>query len=175
LPAASVPADGRATLSSSELARVTGVSTDTLRHYERKRVLPKPVRLPNGYRRYPADAVARVHLVQRALQVGFSLEELARTLGERERGGTPCRRVRALVAQRLAELEARIRDLTTLRGEMAQLLRQWDDRLAAVPAGQQARLLDLLGPLPTLESPAPGSPFPAGRVRRGSRTTETFD
>ena len=98
-----VSADGHATLSSSELARLTGVSTDTLRHYERKRVLPRPTRLSNGYRRYPAEAAVRVHLIQRALQVGFSLDELARSLGERERGGVPCRRVRALVADRLAE------------------------------------------------------------------------
>jgi DNA-binding transcriptional MerR regulator len=163
--AAAISADGRTTFTSSELARLTGVSTDTLRHYERKRVLPPPRRSANGYRRYPADAVTRVQLVQRALRVGFSLDELARSLGERERGGTPCRRVRALVAERLADLEARIRDLVTLRGEMQQLLREWDDRLAAAPAGQQARLLDLLGGLRPAESPTPISPFPAARFR----------
>jgi DNA-binding transcriptional MerR regulator len=120
------------------------VSTDTLRHYERKRVLPRPTRLPNGYRRYPAEAVVRVHLIQRALRVGFSLDELARTLGERERGGAPCRHVRALVAERLAELEARTSDLITLGAEMRALLDEWDARLAATPAGKPARLLDLL-------------------------------
>jgi DNA-binding transcriptional MerR regulator len=107
-------------------------------------VLPRPTRLSNGYRRYPAEAAVRVQLIQRALQVGFSLDELARSLGERERGGVPCRSVRALVAERLAELDARTRDLVTLGGEMRQLLDQWDARLAAAPAGKQARLLDLL-------------------------------
>ncbi|HVT45625.1 MAG TPA: MerR family DNA-binding transcriptional regulator [Thermoanaerobaculia bacterium] len=45
---------------SGELARRTGVSTDTLRHYERKRVLPKAKRSASGYRQYPAAAVERV-------------------------------------------------------------------------------------------------------------------
>ena len=150
--------DGHKTLSPSEVARLTGVSTDTLRHYERKRVLPRPTRSPNGYRHYPADAVTRVRLVQRALRVGFSLDELARVLSERERGDVPCRSVRALVAERLADLEVRLRDLATLRGEMRQLLREWDDRLAATPVGKQARLLDLLAGQHSAESKHPPSP-----------------
>ena len=133
-----------ATLSPSQLARMTGVSTDTLRHYERKRVLPPPTRLPNGYRRYPADAVSRVQLVQRALRIGFSLDELARVLAERQRGGAPCRRVRALISTRLGELEKSLRDLTALRGELRALLRDWDRRLARTPEGTQARLLESL-------------------------------
>lgn len=152
------------------VARLTGVSTDTLRHYERKRVLPRPTRSPNGYRRYPADAVNQVRLVQGALRVGFSLAELARVLNERERGDVPCRSVRALVAERLADLEVWLRDLATLRGEMRQLLREWDDRLAATPIGKQARLLDLLAGQRSAASKQPifpqSSAAPTSRTRR---------
>src|SRR4051812_6940433 len=56
-----------------ELARLTGVSTDTLRHYERKGLLPAVMRTQAGYRRYPAVMVDRVLLIQRALVVGFTL------------------------------------------------------------------------------------------------------
>src|SRR2546421_4314718 len=63
-----------------ELARASGVSTDTLRHYERKGVLPKPRRSPNGYREYASESLARVLLVRRALAFGFTLDELARVL-----------------------------------------------------------------------------------------------
>jgi DNA-binding transcriptional MerR regulator len=163
-------AESRTTLSPSELARLTGVSTDTLRHYERKRVLPRPTRSASGYRRYPPDAVNRVHLVQRALRVGFSLAELARVLSERERGDVPCRSVRALVAERLADLEVRLRDLATLRDEMRQLLREWDDRLAATPVGKQARLLDLLAGQRSAASKHPVSPqSPAAAMSRTRR------
>jgi MerR family transcriptional regulator, copper efflux regulator len=132
------------TLSRSALAKLTGVSPDTIRHYERKGVLPAPPRTANGYRRYPADAVQRVRLVQRALTIGFTLDELQRVLRQREKGGAPCREVRAIVAARFAELQERVKDLTALRDELAQVLDDWDDRLKATPAGRQARLLDAL-------------------------------
>ena len=64
-------------LNSGELAKSAGVSTDTLRHYERKGVLTRPLRGRNGYRQYPASALDRVRLVRRALAVGFTLDELA--------------------------------------------------------------------------------------------------
>ena len=79
------------TLSPSELAQLTGVSTDTLRHYERKGVLGIPARSQGGYRLYPPEAVGRVRLVRRALAIGFTLHDLAAVLSERDRGGAPCR------------------------------------------------------------------------------------
>ena len=71
--AVSVALEGRA-MSPSELARLTGISTDTLRHYERKRVLGIPARSQGGYRLYPPEAVGRVRLVRRALAIGFTLQ-----------------------------------------------------------------------------------------------------
>jgi DNA-binding transcriptional MerR regulator len=142
---------GHTMLSPSALARLTGVSTDTLRHYERKRVLGIPARSQGGYRRYSPDAVAQVRLVRRALAIGFTLKDLAAVLSERDRGSAPCRRVRALVAERLAELETRLRDLTELRDELRALLREWDRGLARIPVGAQARLLDVLADRPAVD------------------------
>jgi DNA-binding transcriptional MerR regulator len=67
-----------------EVARTTGVSTDTLRHYERKGLLPGVTRTTAGYRRYSAASVERVLLIQRALVVGFSLADLGRVLSVRD-------------------------------------------------------------------------------------------
>jgi DNA-binding transcriptional MerR regulator len=138
-------------MSPSELARLTGVSTDTLRHYERKGVLGIPARSQGGYRLYPPEAVGRVRLVRRALAIGFTLQDLAAVLSERDRGGAPCRSVRALVAERLAELETRLGDLAELRDELRLLLRDWDIRLAKIPGRTQARLLDVLADRPVLD------------------------
>lgn len=129
---------------SGELARKAGVSADTLRHYERLGVLSVPHRAPNGYRDYPAHALERVKLVRRALAVGFSLAELQRILKERDRGGAPCRQVRAMTAAKLAQLESKIHEAQILRKQLKATLKDWDRRLASTPAGQPARLLDSL-------------------------------
>ena len=76
-------------IASGELARLAGVSPDTLRHYERVGVLPKPARSENNYRVYPEAALPRVLMVRRALAFGFSLPELAIVLKERESGTPP--------------------------------------------------------------------------------------
>ncbi len=133
-----------ATLSPGDVARQCGVSTDTLRHYERKGLLPRPARSAGGYRRYAPETIARVLLVQRALVVGFTLDELARVLRDRDRGAPPCRGVRDLVAARLADLEVRLAQLTALRSELHDLLTGWDRTLAGTPPGQPAHLLQAL-------------------------------
>jgi DNA-binding transcriptional MerR regulator len=129
---------------SGELARMMGVSTDTLRHYERLGVLPKPPRTRSGYRQYPAAAVERVRLVRRAMAIGFTLEELARILAVRDRGGAPCRRVRAMAAAKLDAVERQIADLAVVRDQLRGLLADWDQRLEHMPAGGRALLLETL-------------------------------
>ena len=134
-----------------EVARVTGVSTDTLRHYERKGLLPGVTRSAAGYRRYSAATVQRVILIQRALVVGFSLTELQRVLGMRDGGGAPCRHVRALVGERFDELNRRIAQLLALRDELGGLMKEWDTRLETTGDGERAHLLDTLGDAATIE------------------------
>lgn len=137
------------------VAEATGVSTDTLRHYERLGLLPGTLRSDAGYRRYSPDTIERVRLIQRALAIGFSLKDLSSVLANREKGTPPCRRVRSLVGERLAALESRLVELTGLRDELRVLLRDWDARLAVTPEGQRARLLDMLDGRPALEKARP--------------------
>jgi DNA-binding transcriptional MerR regulator len=131
-------------LRSGELARLAGVSADTLRHYERKGVLPLPRRAPNGYRRYPPEALKRVQLVRRALALGFTLDELAAILKAHARGGAPCLSVRRLAAEKLAQVEVRLQELRALRAELRATLRDWDARLARTQPDKRAGLLEAL-------------------------------
>jgi DNA-binding transcriptional MerR regulator len=147
------------------LAEASGVSTDTLRHYERLGLLTA-VRTPAGYRRYPSGSTERVRLIQRALTIGFSLRDLASALGQRERGSPPCQRVRSLIGERLTALDARLADLTALRDEMRWVVRDWDARLAETPPGKPARLLDMLAGRPVLDRSKMPRRLPAGRKRR---------
>jgi DNA-binding transcriptional MerR regulator len=129
---------------SGELAELAGVSTDTLRHYERKGVLGRPLRKANDYRQYPATALQRVRLIRRALAVGFTLDELAAVLCVRDRGGAPCTEVRALAAAKLSDVETRLREMVELRNELRTVLKDWDIRLEHRAPGQRAHLLESL-------------------------------
>ncbi len=134
-----------------DVARATGVSTDTLRHYERKGLLPRAPRTAAGYRRYAPATVDRVLLIQRALIVGFSLADLRRVLAMRDGGGSPCRGVRELVGRRLDALERRIEELLALRDELRNLVADWDRRLAETAPGERAHLLETLGSKAAIE------------------------
>jgi DNA-binding transcriptional MerR regulator len=138
----------RTALRSGELAKLTGVSTDTLRHYERLGVLARPRRSDAGYRLYATEAIQRVQLVRRALSVGFSLAELVRILKVRDNGGAPCKQVRELAATKLSQIERQLEELQLMRQHLRQLLSTWDERLDQTPPGQRAGLLEMLsGPV----------------------------
>jgi DNA-binding transcriptional MerR regulator len=106
-----VQSSGSKTLHSGALAKSSGVSPDTIRHYERIGVLPQALRTQSGYRVYPASAVERVLVVQRALRIGFTLAELAEVLKARDAGSAPCRRVYQLAQDKLKGIEADIEAL----------------------------------------------------------------
>jgi DNA-binding transcriptional MerR regulator len=126
-----------------ELAKTTGVSTDTLRHYERKGVL-RSERSSNGYRQYPENAVERVRMIRQALAVGFTLDELSTIFKVFDGGGAPCQQVRTLAAKKLAEVETHLQEVTTLRNDLRAALKDWDHRLAKTAVGQPAGLLKAL-------------------------------
>ncbi len=156
-------------MSAGELARASGVSTDTLRHYERKEVLPLPARSRNRYRQYLPEATDRVRMVRGALAIGFTLDELASILKIRDGGGAPCMRVRELAAAKLEDLELRIRETTALRDDLAALLSDWDVRLAGAGRGGRAGLLESLHGKHNLDNPYTN---PARRLKQKKQRKE---
>src|SRR5438128_2434299 len=62
------------------LARSAGVSVETVRYYERRGLLHQPSR-GAGYRQYSGDDLARLQLVRRAKDLGFTLTEIRELLG----------------------------------------------------------------------------------------------
>jgi DNA-binding transcriptional MerR regulator len=131
-------------LTSGKLGAAVGVSADTIRHYEKIGALPKPPRTASGYRLYPANSVARVGVIRKAMKAGFTLEELAEILKERDSGGTPCRRVAQMTTAKLALLNEQIAGLIQLRDWLSATLELWKKQLARTPAGKPARLLEML-------------------------------
>jgi DNA-binding transcriptional MerR regulator len=131
-------------MQSGELANLAGVSTDTLRHYERLGLLARPQRTESGYRRYTPQSLERVRLIRRALSVGFSLPELTAILKMRDNGEVPCNTVRRVAESKLQAVKQQIADLIAMRDQLENILKDWNSRLAHTPKGLPARLLESL-------------------------------
>ena len=135
---------GSTALHSGALAKATGVSPDTIRHYERIGVLPRASRTDSGYRVYTASAVERVLVVRRALRIGFTLAELAEVLKARDAGGAPCHRVYKLAQEKLKGITADIEALKQTQRYLKQVLGDWEGRMERTTPGQKSNLLHSL-------------------------------
>jgi MerR family transcriptional regulator, Zn(II)-responsive regulator of zntA len=125
-----------------QVAQRAGVSTDTIRYYERLGLLPKPHRTLAGYREYSENTVNRITLVRNAMRFGFSLREISGFLRVREAGGKPCHQVRHAAQIILDRVDQQIVELTSTRETMRETLLKWDAQLARTPAKLPARLLE---------------------------------
>lgn len=110
-----------------ELADATGVTAKTLRYYEVEGLLPPPDRMPNGYRDYRAQVVDRVVFIRHAQAAGLTLRQIGEVLAVRDGGRAPCRHVADLVADRLDEVERRLRELWDTRDQLRGLQQRLAD------------------------------------------------
>jgi DNA-binding transcriptional MerR regulator len=129
-------------LTIGDVAAATGESRDTIRYYERLRLLPKPSRTAAGYRQYGSGVVKRLALIRNAQRFGFSLKDIAGFLGTRDRGGKPCEDVRAAGERMIVAIDQQIADLVATRAQMRKTLKTWDETLAVTPPGRPAYLLE---------------------------------
>jgi MerR family transcriptional regulator, redox-sensitive transcriptional activator SoxR len=102
-------------LTIGQVADAAGVNASAIRYYERHGILPEPARV-GGKRRYDADALRRLSVLDMAKRAGFSLEEI-RQLFEATEGGAPAHtQLKRLGQRRLPELEALIERATEVKG-----------------------------------------------------------
>ncbi|MBD2870537.1 MerR family transcriptional regulator [Paenibacillus arenilitoris] len=64
----------------SDLSRLTGASTRSIRHYEKKKLI-QAVRLDNNYREFDETAVERIRIIQLYLGLGLTAEQIENILG----------------------------------------------------------------------------------------------
>jgi MerR family mercuric resistance operon transcriptional regulator len=109
-------------LTIGRLAREAGVGIETIRYYQRVKLLPQPEPAPPGkaFRHYPAALIERLRFIKRAQGLGFSLDEVAALLNLND--GTDRHQVRQLARARLANVRAKITDLQHMEAVLAQLL-----------------------------------------------------
>lgn len=104
-----------------EVASRAGVSVDTVRFYERKRLLPHAARSTGGFRLFPAETIERIRFIKQAQDIGLSLDEIKELL-QTGGGANECRSVRDLLRTKLTELNDRIKAMKEFRGTLSRHL-----------------------------------------------------
>jgi DNA-binding transcriptional MerR regulator len=101
-----------------EVATRSGISRKALRLYETRGIVPKPRRSPAGYRVYDVNVLGILHFVTQARRLGLTLKEIGDIVALRCAKPGPCIHVRALLEQKLA-------DLDSLRRQLRKILSTW--------------------------------------------------
>jgi DNA-binding transcriptional MerR regulator len=129
-----------------QVAERTGVSVETLRYYEKRRLLSAPARTDGGFRVYPDAVVHQVRFIKQAQSLGLTLDDIQQlTAGQLRRNHAPsCRKVRDLLTRRIQDIDARIKELREFRRTLNEHLATCDQALvsAAEPACPTIEALD---------------------------------
>ena len=128
-----------------EVAALAGVSVETLRFYERRRLLKSPPRTDGGLRRYSADVLDRIRFIKQAQSLGLTLDDIQQLVnGQQHRSSASCRRVHELLSRRIEDIDRRLKELRvfrrTLRGHLDDC-----ERALAVGGEPECPTLDILG------------------------------
>lgn len=110
------------TLSIGQLAKASDVKIPTIRFYEEIGLLPQADRAANDRRIYGDAAIRRLAFIRHARQLGFSVDAIRDLLDLSDNPDRHCGAANRLAAQQLQDVEAKIAQLQTLRGELRRMV-----------------------------------------------------
>lgn len=117
-------------LTIGQLALAAGVSADTVRYYERLKLIPRPARTRAGYRIYSSEDIEQLRFIKQAQTLGLSLDEIKELIPRRGAGLSECRRVRDLLTAKLEEMNARLTEMRAFQRTLVNYLKECEAALA---------------------------------------------
>ena len=97
-----------------EMSRRTGVNIETIRYYERIKIMPQPDRTAGGNRQYNHDQLKRLSFIKKSRELGFSIDEIRALLEMADRQDFTCGEVHGLTIGHLASVRKKISELAKL-------------------------------------------------------------
>ena len=127
-------------------AELSGVTPKMIRHYEALELIPRAARTTGDYRVYTAADVHTLRFVRRARTLGFSMDEIGSLLNLWHDQRRASVQVKRLALEHIAELDAKIEELRSMRAALADLAQhcRGDER-------PECPILEDLGRLPRPE------------------------
>jgi MerR family mercuric resistance operon transcriptional regulator len=110
-----------------ELSRLTGVNIETIRYYEKIKMLQAPPRTEGGHRIYGPTEARVLAFIRRARELGFSLDEIRALLELGGPGNASCADVRKIATRHLDDIRTKIADLKKLERLLAKTIARCSD------------------------------------------------
>ena len=107
-----------------ELAKATGTKTETIRYYERERLLPAAIRTESNYRIYDSSHIERLAFIRHCRCLDMTLDEIRVLLHFKDAPDEKCGAVDALLQEHIRHVVSRIRELQALESELRSLQQQ---------------------------------------------------
>jgi DNA-binding transcriptional MerR regulator len=104
------------------IAKLTGLSVDAIRFYERNKLLSSPARSEGGFRLYSSDDLAALQFIRSLQTLGFSLNEIREFLSLRTNDLRACSAVRNMFDHKLKAIHAKRIALARLEDELKSAL-----------------------------------------------------
>ncbi|MFN2502243.1 MAG: heavy metal-responsive transcriptional regulator [Pyrinomonadaceae bacterium] len=108
-------------LTTGELAKRSAVNVETIRYYERQRLLPRPPRSSSGYRLFPSESIDRIRFIKQAQELGFSLKEIKDLLALRIDPHSTSAEVRNRAEAKIIDIDEKIETLRSMRRALERL------------------------------------------------------
>jgi MerR family mercuric resistance operon transcriptional regulator len=118
----------KSVLQIGELALASGVSIDTVRYYEKRKLIHSISRTSGGYRLFDSHTVERIKFIKQAQEFGFSLDEIKSLLTSG--GAEECQKMRDLLEQKLSEVDEQIRKMKVFRKTLSNHLAACETELS---------------------------------------------
>lgn len=112
--------DSETGMTIGQLAAAGNVNVETIRYYQREKLLPTPNRIHGSIRRYGEEELNRLLFIKRAQVLGFSLTEITLLLQLAE--GVHCAETRVLAEKKLAVIEQKLADLRAIESTLKKLI-----------------------------------------------------
>ncbi|XNY09553.1 MerR family transcriptional regulator (plasmid) [Sinorhizobium meliloti] len=111
-------------ISIGTLSKRTGVNIETIRYYERIRLIPPPARTDSGRRLYEIEDVRRLTFIRHARDLGFDITAIKTMLALQGVPEASCEQISRIATDQLNAVENRIRRLSGLKAELIRMIEE---------------------------------------------------
>lgn len=120
-------------LTISKAAQLSGVGVETIRFYERQKLIEQPPKPESGFRLYPLETIRRVRFIRRAKEIGFTLREIRELLGFYFDTQISCEEVQQRAKLKIVDMDTRIADMKKMQSALQLLVDECGHRDGKCP------------------------------------------